>query len=116
MTEQFDEQGRPVLVKVIAHDYVISWKDDGWRYKEEHRGQCDGNTQEIIIVEQLPPSQIAETFLHEIMHALSFVLRPADELSIEQCAVFFGPLLVAFWRDNPRTFAWWSALIQGVRA
>jgi hypothetical protein len=105
---------RPVAIRIINLDYDILWRNRVWYEDTKCFGRCDNNEQEIEIYEDLKPSKMADTFLHEVMHAVYCNMgltgkRRREETVVNQLATG----LTNVWRDNPAVFAWWAALLSG---
>jgi len=71
----------------------------------------------IGISEGLSPIEVANTFIHECMHAIHLVyglMRDCDEASPteEEYTTLTANGLCAFWQDNPKACAWWSKLLK----
>jgi len=103
----------PNKLKIGHLDYDIKWVGDDWIAESNRTGEINYVKQEIKIAETLKPEKLADTFLHEIIHAIithfsRISTTPiARELISEYCAAG----LVMVWRDNPAAFEWWSSLI-----
>lgn len=114
MSECFDEHGRPTLVKVGAVDYTVLWVDVQQARAIRTCAQQDPWYQTIQLLDVVPPTGLAVDFVHELFHALRYqspVAGNEDEITEEQAAQLCAVGLTAFWRDNPRTFAWWRGLV-----
>lgn len=77
---------------------------------------CDTTLLVIRIYADMPPTRLAACFLHELIHALHAASPLANrhtDIEEEQMADLCSLGLVAFWRDNPSIFSWWSGLIKG---
>jgi hypothetical protein len=62
----------PSTVTVGAHTFTILADADTARHTRNvhERGQCDVDGLTIRVDNDLPPSQLAETVLHEVLHAV----------------------------------------------
>lgn len=64
---------KPSVVKVGAHQYSVTYhellydKDE----QQEYLGRCSYPDLAISMKEGRAPSQLAETFLHEVVHAIN---------------------------------------------
>jgi len=104
---------RPTTVRVGCYTYAIEWVDGTWTAGTNRYGECDYLTQIIRVNGQLSNTRIAETFLHELMHAVSDWYGRADAETIdrEDLCLMVGHCLPMIWIDNPEVFAWWCELI-----
>jgi len=77
-------------------------------------GWMDYDTCTIHYCKELPPALLADTILHEVIHAIFFAFGiPNRKLKEEQIALTLaGPLLMVA-RDNPALVAWLAALLRG---
>lgn len=103
---------RPTSIKVLNLDYEIHWHDEGWHEQTGSYGQQNIRRQVIRIDESAPPQLIADTFLHEVVHAVF------DAFGLEEKAEREEPItrrlatgLCTIWKDNPKAFAWWQSLL-----
>lgn len=109
--ERFDTAGRPTRVKVGPVDFAVQWRDAEWRDKYDRAGHCNSHYLEMVFSDLTGPN-LARVFLHEVCHAIKdFSPLMSDSLNNEQYADLTACGLVAFWRDNPLTFAWWAGLL-----
>jgi len=63
-------------------------------------GACGPRRNVIAIDGGCPPSQLADTFLHELTHALLASVKLEDDVE-EAVALALGPGLLQFMQDNP---------------
>lgn len=70
--------------------------------------------QEIMIQEGMKPHNLADTFIHEVMHAMCWVAEigfrhqgpvPSDE---EDFVTHLAHAMCRFWQDNPEAARWWA--------
>jgi hypothetical protein len=111
--EKVDKIGRPIKVKVAALDYKIIWRTDDWGSTSDCYGLCETVARRITLDATQDDMQAAVTFLHEVLHAIHSIQLKGQELDAETFANMTSVNLVAFWRDNPKTFAWWNGIING---
>lgn len=104
----------PGPIKVGPFDFKIRWTGKAEAEKKKALGTCDKNEHVISIYAGLNHLQMADTFLHEILHAVHHViLGPGGDERKEEVAVeaySIGLTMVA--RDNPRFFEWWLASLK----
>jgi hypothetical protein len=89
----------PRNVKVGPHRYrVISDKD---ALMEAASGRTDRERLTICLDPTLAGSALADTLVHELVHACLAVVALGDDVE-EQVALALGPGLLALLRDNPK--------------
>lgn len=96
---------RPDTVKIGAHNYRIECRDMVYDRDEDQRylGRITYQDGEILIDADAKrsPSQIAETFLHEVVHGISNDRDlELDERQVDQVAAGLLAVMV----DNPDIF------------
>lgn len=105
---------RPTRIKVGQADYAIEYVDAEWVNDNDLQGRIDYRKRVISIYEKRPAVEIAETFMHEVVHALLHHynrIHLDEPIGNEDVSEWLGAGLVMVWRDNPEAFAWWSELI-----
>lgn len=105
---------KPTSIKIGHLDYAIAWVDDKWVLENDRTGEVSFIKQEIRVAETLCNAKKADTFQHEIIHALFHHYERNIETPIERerAAEIIAAGLVMIWRDNPDVFAWWSGLLN----
>lgn len=102
---------RPNAIKVLNLDYTIEWCDDDWREQTASHGQhC--YARQMIRIQRTTPQIEADTFLHEVMHAIADAMSISDGASEEEFVSRTATGLITVWRDNPAVWKWWSALLE----
>jgi len=76
----------------------------------EASGWCDFERQEIVLAEGQSREALADTFLHEVLHAVGHLMG-IDYESEEQVVQTFATGLTTFWQANPVALKWWSSLL-----
>ncbi|MDL2284445.1 hypothetical protein LJC19_04810 [Oxalobacter sp. OttesenSCG-928-P03] len=69
----------------------------------------------LVRTDSLPTQQIANTFLHEVMHCIHYVygISPGEDTCTEEYYTTFTTNgLCAFWMDNPKAADWFSAMMR----
>ena len=66
----------------------------------------------IYVREEQPPLQLANTFLHEVLHAIHHQYGLDDGDDEESFTNLTANGLCAFWMDNPAAVKWWSRIVQ----
>ena len=95
---------RPDKIRILSTVYKIQWVSRGVA-----QGACgwhDGSTNTIGIREEAHPSEIADTFLHEVLHALWRMLALGNEARNEGVCTVLATGLATVWNENPDVFEW----------
>lgn len=90
----------PDTVTVGPHRYSIALVPDGILEGAGADGTCTPRRNVIALDGGQPPSQLADTLMHEVAHALLAVVKLEDDVE-EALALALGPALVMLIRDNP---------------
>lgn len=77
-------------------------------------GHMNPISQKIRLRPGMTPQNLANTFIHEVMHGIYFYLAPdRDASDAEEEFVTKGANgLCAFWQDNPKATAWWQSILK----
>lgn len=103
---------RPSKIRIGPLEYAVRWYDRAEEDEKGCYGYTDSNEMEIGISERRPKLNIADTFMHEAVHALWYVLGMKDKEDEETVASRFGIGLSMIARDNPDLFRWWLSLFE----
>ena len=76
----------------------------------EASGWCDFNQQQIVLAEGQSREALADTFLHEVLHAVGHLMG-VDYENEEQVVQTFATGLTTFWQANPGALKWWASLL-----
>jgi hypothetical protein len=100
---------RPNHVNVLGLQYQVKWtdKDDSGGDK---LGWCDFTGLNIYIIEEQPKTALANTFLHELIHAVHYGMgiNSTDEENLTN-RITNG--ICAVWADNPDAFKWVALML-----
>jgi len=100
---------RPNHVNVLGLQYQVKWtdKDDSGGDK---LGWCDFTGLNIYIIEEQPKTALANTFLHELIHAVHYGMgiNSTDEENLTN-RITNG--ICAVWADNPDAFKWVASML-----
>lgn len=101
---------RPAKVKVPGFTYTVHYVkgDDSGGDK---LGWCDFGSLQIYITEGQPRDALANTFLHEIIHAVNYSMgiSSGDE---EGLTNRLANGMCAVWKENPIAMRWWASLLK----
>ena len=92
---------RPTKVEVLNQVYKIEWVDSC----EDH-GTVDLNKCVIQMAKGYPKKTTADTFLHELIHAVNHVMGITDATTEEESTTRLSTGLCTVWKHNPKVFEW----------
>jgi hypothetical protein len=94
-------------VAVVKVELVTKLTEDD---KEVHGTFGDGIIQ---LHDTLSGKALAETFLHELLHAITYYYHIAQpEFNEEQVVARYSFPLTTFFMDNPTARRWWCSLLR----
>ena len=101
---------KPTKVQVLNLEYAIRWVDNAIQVGSEAHGWCDFENQLIVINGDNSAQIVAETWLHEVLHALLVSLDLVDTTNLdhEQIVSRTATGLCTIWKQNPTAFKWWT--------
>lgn len=89
--------------------YRLAPRSKLWSDAEQCYGRHCGAKLEIEYQEDLPPRLLADTILHECVHAFAFVYGwKSPDFREEQMALRIPPAMTAMFNDNPDFVKWWN--------
>ena len=99
----------PSELNIVGLTYEVKWATME-EVGDDKLGWCDFTGLVITICENQPKSALANTFLHEVIHAVNYSMgiKSMDE---ENLTNRLASGLCAVWRENPMAFKWWTTLI-----
>lgn len=101
---------RPGVVRIMGRNYAIVWEDDPI-LTTDNLGVCRNQQCIIAIREGQHPVEEADTLLHEIFHAIWYVMSISDGGAAEEQVVrrlASGMLQVIL--DNPHVLKYFAAI------
>ncbi len=104
MATQKKQQVEPEesYLRILGRDYrVLYVPPTGLTHAES--GLCDNKTQTLTIATDQTPIEAADTFLHEVVHAIDWII--GLELSEHQVRHLSATLIGVF-QDNPEWAQW----------
>ncbi len=104
---------RPNSIRIGGFTYAIEWVDGNWTASNGRYAETDLLGCEIRINASLSNARLADSFMHEITHAVIdwYGYTDDNQIGLEAVATTMGKCLPMVWRDNPGAFAWWSGLL-----
>lgn len=106
---------RPSKIKILNLDYEIEWVDRDWTDQTGAFGCQSIAHQTIRVSISTKPQATADTFMHEVMHAICDGMGLKDEDNEEAYVTRLASGLCTVWRDNPKAWAWWQAQLKPPR-
>ena len=100
---------KPSELNIVGLTYEVKWATME-EVGDDKLGWCDFTGLVITICENQPKSALANTFLHEVIHAINYSMgiKTMDE---ENLTNRLASGLCAVWRENPIAFKWWTTLM-----
>ena len=74
-------------------------------------GFCSVDAQLIAVAEDLVNDTIQDTFLHEVMHALTAAFDLKEKDKEESFVRRQATGICTVWNDNPQALKWWRELV-----
>ena len=99
----------PDVIKVGPYDFVIEEWTPRMAAANERYGECSCQELTIRIDSSLVPIKMADTLLHELLHAVWWVWGIDDGDNEERTVHKLAIGLTAVWRDNPGLLDWFDA-------
>lgn len=107
-------KGIPKTVRVGCYMFRVEVREFEDHEAEGTFGHMNPINQKIALRPGMTPQNLANTFIHEVLHAIYFYLSPdrQAEDTEEEFVTKGANGLVAFWQDNPKTVAWWQKILK----
>lgn len=100
---------RPTSMNILGLQYEVKWteSDDSGGDK---LGWCDFSGLTIYIIEEQPKTALANTFMHELIHAIHYGMgiKSTDEENLTN-RITNG--ICAAWAENPEAFKWMASML-----
>ena len=101
---------RPKRLRVLNLNWSIVFVDKKCKDTTEAWGWCDPSEQTIFICEEQKPDAMADTFMHEVLHAIVYSLG-VNVKEEENIVHRMATGICTVWRQNPSAFKWWEGLL-----
>lgn len=98
----------PGTIDVGPHRYRVVVDHDGLLDSDHKAGHCSASRLVIAVDADQEPSQMADTVVHEVVHALLAVSGLDDDIE-ERVCLALGPGLLGVLQDNPELVRWLAA-------
>jgi hypothetical protein len=113
-------KGMPTTLRIGCYEFRVEVQDFEDAETDRAFGHMQPSNQKIRLRPGMTPRNLANTFIHEVMHALHFFMatgnflkydEPLDPHAVEEEFVLKGANgLCMFWQDNPKACAWWTVI------
>jgi hypothetical protein len=100
----------PTKLRVLNLTYQIKYVGDTEGVAANADGWCDASNLTIVLCKSLPKESMADTFLHECLHAIGHSMD-INWRKEEVVARRVATGLCTLWKQNPAAFRWWSSLL-----
>lgn len=100
--------GLPKFVRVGCYIYAIEVMEESDSESAREFGHCNFISRKIRVAAGMTSQEVANTFIHEVMHAIHRFVGVNDESTEEQTTTLSANGLCAFWQDNPEACLWWA--------
>ena len=77
----------------------------------DSHGWVDLNKELIALNPEQSAEALHDTFLHEVIHAICYVMSIKMEEGDEQMTRRLATGLCMVWKDNKKVFDWWQSLV-----
>lgn len=102
----------PATIRILHFEFDLRFVDETFFDAAGAYGYCDKKRLVISVCEKLRPALMADTTLHECLHAMHFAVGCSAEMPEEDIAMqLAGPLCMLI-RDNPELMAWLTSLLR----
>lgn len=104
-------QKKPKRIRILNLSWKVEFVDKAISTASESLGWCDYDNQTISLFEDQSNESMADTFLHEVLHALFYAMgiEPTGDEENVICRISTG--LCTVWSTNPLVFRWWQSLL-----
>ena len=105
---------RPDTIKIGHVTFLIRWVDRFDEDRTRHFGMCITDDQTLVVSERLKGPRMFEVFMHELLHALSWMFGLDDGSKEEHFVTLLPRGLAMLFVDNPDLRLWmWELLEEG---
>lgn len=108
--------GMPGSVRVGCYEFLVEVGEVEDHEAEGTFGHVNYQSQKIRVRPGLNARNLANTFLHEVMHAIHWFHDLDDNSDEEAFTTRSANGLCAFWQDNPEAVSWWYRVLQTPRS
>lgn len=102
--------GIPKSIKVGCYKFRIEVLEADDAEASAEFGHMNSVNQKIRLRPGMTAQNLADTFIHEVIHAINWLFDSHDGMSEEQFTLMAAHGLCSLWQDNPKAMKWWSAV------
>ena len=103
--------GKPDELKILNLTYKVIFSSQEEMIGSGTMGFCSVDAQLIVVAEDQANDAMQDTFLHEVMHALTAAFDLKEKDKEESFVRRLATGICTVWKDNPKAFKWWRELI-----
>ena len=103
--------GRPDELKILNLTYKVIFSSQEEMIVSGAMGFCSVDAQLIVVAEDQANDAMQDTFLHEVIHALTAAFDLKDKDKEESFVRRLATGICTVWNDNPKAFKWWRELV-----
>lgn len=104
----------PKSIKMGATRYRIVPRDTEWKMEEGVYGQVRFHDMEIDLVTDIPASELANTFIHELLHVCYREWNIKPRCGEERTVTSLGFAITALYAQNPEVLASIASLLGAI--
>jgi hypothetical protein len=105
-------KGIPTSLKVGNFRFAVDVEDAGDSQAARSFGHMNPVNHRIRVAPDQTAQSLADTFLHEALHAIHVYFDLQDDNDEEDFTLFGARGLCQLWQDNPKAMAWWVSINQ----
>ena len=105
-------RGIPKTVRVGCYMFRVEVAEFEDAEADGTFGHMNPISQKIRLRPGMTAQNLANTFIHEVLHGIYFYLGVAEDNGEEEFVTKGANGLCAFWQDNPKAVAWWARLLK----
>jgi len=102
---------RPKRIKILNLTWQIQFVDKSTYNASDALGWCDYDQQIISLYDGQSNESISDTFLHEILHAIFYVMGIDPNNDEEKVVSKVSTGLCTVFSNNPKAFKWWCSML-----
>ena len=99
---------RPTKVMILNQVFKVEWVDTC-----ENHGCVDLDKCVIQMAKGYSKQTTADTFLHELLHAINHLMGITDSSTEEEATTRQATALCTVWTHNPQVFQWINKQLTG---
>jgi len=108
MSELSHYAGIPKHLKVGCYKFRIEVTEAEDSEADVTFGHMNPINQKIRVRPGMTAQNLADTFIHEVLHAIHWVASLHDGSDEEEFTLMSAHGLCSLWQDNPKQMAWWA--------